>query len=175
MSAAGGRAAFRRHYGASPLHLLLVLASFALAVYAGLRLFEGDALGVALWFVGAALLHDLVLLPLYATADRAAQLLFRTGTADTRVRAKPSVNYVRVPAFVSGLLLLVWWPLILRRVGGFTAATGLSDDGFLARWLLITAVLFVASAAVLIIRTRHGTAPARKAARARARARGDTK
>lgn len=69
-------AAFRRRYGASPLHLLLVLASFALAAYAGVRLLKGDTLGVALWFVGAALLHDLVLLPFYAVTDRAAQRLF---------------------------------------------------------------------------------------------------
>ncbi|MFJ9547424.1 hypothetical protein [Streptomyces erythrochromogenes] len=30
-----GRVAFRRRYGASPLHLLLVLVSFAIAGYAG--------------------------------------------------------------------------------------------------------------------------------------------
>ncbi|MET9677813.1 hypothetical protein ABZY68_32690 [Streptomyces sp. NPDC006482] len=65
-------AAFRRRYGASPLHLLLVLASFALAAYAGVRLLTGDTLGVTLWFVGAVLLHDLVLLPCYAVTDRAA-------------------------------------------------------------------------------------------------------
>ena len=50
----------------SPLQLLLLVCSFALAGYAGVRLLEGDWFGVALWFVGAALLHDLVLLPLYA-------------------------------------------------------------------------------------------------------------
>ncbi|MER6924634.1 hypothetical protein ABT314_37830, partial [Streptomyces spiralis] len=56
----------------SPLQLVLLACSFALAGYAGVRLFAGDWFGVALWFVGAALLHDLVLLPLYAAADRAA-------------------------------------------------------------------------------------------------------
>ncbi|EFL18948.1 LOW QUALITY PROTEIN: lipoprotein, partial [Streptomyces sp. C] len=74
--AAGSAAtAFRHRYGASPFHLLLVLASFALACYAGVRLLEGDPLGVAVWFVGAAILHDLVLLPLYAVADLAVQRL----------------------------------------------------------------------------------------------------
>ncbi|MFB7467810.1 hypothetical protein ACFCZ1_30705 [Streptomyces sp. NPDC056224] len=160
--------AFRRRYGASPLHLLLVLASFALAVYAGLRLFEGDARGVALWFVGAALLHDLVLLPLYAVTDRAAQALFPQGPDDGRPAPRVSVNHVRVPAFVSGVLLLVWWPLVFRQVGHYTAGTALPADGFLARWLLITAGLFAASAVVLGVRTWHRS-------RARRRGRSATK
>ncbi|MBT2481475.1 hypothetical protein [Streptomyces sp. ISL-94] len=147
---------FRRWYGASALHLVLLSASFALTGYAGVRLLKGDILGVALWFVGAAVLHDLVLLPLYSVADRAAQRL-SPGSA--------SVNHVRVPAFLSGLLLLVWWPLILRRVGHYTAATGLPADGFLGRWLLITAGLFTASAAVLLLRMWNASRPARRAAR----------
>ncbi|MET8294183.1 hypothetical protein ABZW02_08935 [Streptomyces sp. NPDC005180] len=141
-------APFRRRYGASPLHLLLLLASFALACYAGLRLLDGDALGVSLWFVGAALLHDLVLLPLYAFADLAVQRPLAAGARGRRT----DVNHVRVPAFVSGVLLLVYWPLVLGRVGHFTASTGLPDDVFLGRWLLITACLFAASAAVLAVR-----------------------
>ncbi|MFD4244003.1 hypothetical protein ACFWP3_20725 [Streptomyces sp. NPDC058525] len=56
----------RARYGASALHLALTLSSFALALYAGVRLLDGDTWGVAVWFVGAALLHDLVLLPLYS-------------------------------------------------------------------------------------------------------------
>ncbi|MFE2129413.1 hypothetical protein [Streptomyces amritsarensis] len=167
--------AFRRRYGASPLHLLLVLASFALAVYAGLRLLKGDTLGVALWFVGAALLHDLVLLPLYSVTDRAVQAAFGSAPDVAHHVGRVGVNYVRVPAFVAGVLLLVWWPLILRRVDHFTAATGLPADGFLARWLLITAGLFAGSAAVLLARTWQRTRPARRAARAQARARRATK
>ncbi|WP_406084055.1 hypothetical protein [Streptomyces virginiae] len=150
MSAPAG---FRRRYGASPLHLLLVLVSFALAVYAGLRLFEGDTFAVALWFVGAALLHDLVLLPLYSVTERAVQALFPRGRSDGRPAPRVSVNHVRVPAFASGVLLLVWWPLVFRQVGHYTAATALPADGFLGRWLLITAALFAASAVVLVVRT----------------------
>ncbi|MEU8032564.1 hypothetical protein AB0C13_28670, partial [Streptomyces sp. NPDC049099] len=90
----------------SPLQLLLLACSFALAAYAGLRLFAGDWFGVALWIVGAALLHDLVLLPLYTAADRAA--VRALGAAGRRDRTL----YVRVPAMLSGLLLLVWFPLI---------------------------------------------------------------
>ncbi|MFD9359659.1 hypothetical protein [Streptomyces sp. NPDC060031] len=155
--------AFRRRYGASPLHLLLVLASFALAVYAGLRLLQGDTLGVAVWFVGAALLHDLVLLPLYSVTDRAAQALFTRGPGPTPPVPRVSVNYVRVPAFVSGVLLLVWWPLVLRRVEHYTAATALPAGGFLGRWLLITAALFAASAVILVVRTRRWSRAQRQA------------
>ncbi|MFD0268634.1 hypothetical protein ACFVGY_19010 [Streptomyces sp. NPDC127106] len=162
--------AFRRRYGASPLHLLLVLASFALACYAGLRLLQGDTLGVAVWFVGAALLHDLVLLPLYAVTDLAVQRVLGPRSGEGRPRV--GVNYVRVPAFVSGVLLLVYWPLVLQQVGRYTITTGLPADVFLGRWLLITACLFAASAAVLAVRLWNGGKGARKArARARAQAR----
>ncbi|MFF3978040.1 hypothetical protein [Streptomyces sp. NPDC001828] len=144
---------FRTRYGASPLHLTLVLCSFALALYAGVRLLHGDTLGVVIWFVGAALLHDLVLLPLYSLADRAAQRLLpgRRGTHDGGDRMV-GVNHIRVPAFVSGVLLLVWWPLILGQVDGFTAATALPSDVFLGRWLLVTAGLFAVSGLCVLAR-----------------------
>ncbi|MFJ7990099.1 hypothetical protein [Streptomyces sp. NPDC096351] len=142
----------RRRYGASPLHLLLILVSFALTCYAGLRLLDGDALGVTLWFVGAALLHDLVLLPLYTLTDLAAQRLLGGGPAAGSRPPLVGINHVRVPAFVSGMLLLVYWPLVLGRVGHYTSSTALPADVFLRRWLLITASLFAASAAVLGVR-----------------------
>ncbi len=131
----------------SPLQLLLLACSFALAAYAGVRLLAGDWFGVALWIVGAALLHDLVLLPLYTVLDRA--LVKAAG------RRRAQVAYVRVPAALSGLLLLVWFPLISGRVSGrYASATGLSPDGFLARWLLLTAALFGGSALLFLLRLR---------------------
>lgn len=136
----------------SPFQLLLLVCSFALAAYAGVRLLAGDWFGVALWIVGAALLHDLVLLPLYALADRA--VVRGLGAAGRRERTM----YVRVPAALSGLLLLVWFPLISGTVAGsYRSATGLSPDGFAARWLLITAVLFGGSALLLVVRLRRQT------------------
>lgn len=129
-----------------PLRLLLLACSFALAGYAGVRLLAGDWFQVALWFVGAALLHDLVLLPLYTLADRAL-----AGAA-----GRAHVGYVRVPAVLSGLLLLVWFPLISGQVSErYASATGRSDAGFAARWLLITAVLFGCSALLLVLRLRR--------------------
>ncbi|MFD3583834.1 hypothetical protein [Streptomyces sp. NPDC058683] len=147
----------------SPLQLLLLACSFALAAYAGVRLLSGDWLGVTLWVVGAALLHDLVLLPLYSLADRAA--VRGLGAAGRRVGVPPAPSgpsgramYVRVPAALSALLLLVWFPLISGMVAGhYRTATGLSSDGYLARWLLITAVLFGGSALLLVYRLRRAT------------------
>jgi hypothetical protein len=142
----------------SPLQLLLLACSFALAAYAGVRLLADDWLGVALWFVGVALLHDLVLLPLYAIADRAAvrglgAVRRRVGAPPTPSRQWGRVPYVRVPAALSGLLLLVWFPLISGMVERrYRFGTGLPADVFLARWLLITAVLFGGSALLLALR-----------------------
>ena len=156
LTAALTRLRRRSRYGEGTLHLLLMLASFALTGYAGLRL-----LGVArwplvvVWFVGAALLHDLVLLPLYSLADRAVS----AATADTG-RHRAWTAHVRVPAALSGLLLLVWFPLIAGSAGwpgglpaaDYTSVTGLPGEDFLARWLLLTAGLFALSALVLSAR-----------------------
>ncbi|MFF8941590.1 hypothetical protein ACF1A5_04755 [Streptomyces sp. NPDC014864] len=142
----------RRPVVGSPLQLLLLACSFALAAYAGVRLLADDWFAVAVWFVGAALLHDLVLLPLYTAADRA--VVRAAGAAGRRER----VLYVRVPAALSGLLLLMWFPLISGQVAGrYQSAAGLPVEGFLARWLLITAVLFGGSALLLVLRLRRAT------------------
>ncbi|MDR6974096.1 hypothetical protein J2X68_000774 [Streptomyces sp. 3330] len=142
----------RRPVIGSPFQILVLACSFALAAYAGVRLLADNWFGVALWWVGAAVLHDLVLLPLYAAADRAVvQGLGATGH-------RRWAMYVRVPASLCGLLLLVWFPLISGRVEvRYRSATGRSADGFLAHWLLITAVLFGGSALLLALRLRRAT------------------
>ncbi|MFF4347335.1 hypothetical protein [Streptomyces sp. NPDC001530] len=140
----------------SPLHILLLACSFALAAYAGVQLLADDWFAVALWFVGAAVLHDLVLVPLYAGADRAV-----TGALGAVGRREWTL-YVRVPAALSALLLLVWFPLISGQVADhYRSATGLSGDDFLARWLLITAVLFGGSALLLVLRLWRSRRPGR--------------
>lgn len=138
------RSAWRRWYGEGPLHLLLLAATFCLAGYAGVRLLEGDAFGVVLWFVGAALVHDLVFVPAYSLLDRAVQRALGPWSG--------SVNFVRVPALLSGLLLLTWFPLITRQVERYEPVSGLSPDAFLGNWLLITAALFAASALWFVVR-----------------------
>ena len=156
----------RERYGASPLHLLLVLCSFAVALYAGLRLLKGDPVGVAVWFVGAALAHDLVLVPLYTVTDRALQALSARGgrSREPLWAARTAVNYVRVPALVSLLLLVVYYPLVLRRVPAYRVTTGLPAGAFLGHWLLITAALFAGSAVCLlaaVVRSRRHRRPPR--------------
>ncbi|WUW91607.1 hypothetical protein OG595_39945 [Streptomyces sp. NBC_01451] len=138
----------RSPYVGSPFQLLLLACSFTLAGYAGVRLFADDWFSVALWFVGAALVHDLVLVPLYAGADRiVTRALGMLGCREWTV-------FVRVPAAFSGLLLLIWFPLISGQVADrYRSATTLSGDGFLSRWLLITAVLFGGSAVALVLRS----------------------
>ncbi|MFD3441632.1 hypothetical protein ACFWU3_29485 [Streptomyces sp. NPDC058685] len=140
----------RGRAAAEPLRTLLMLASFAVTAYAGLRLLDnGQVLELVLWFVGAALLHDLVLLPLYSLADRALTgALHRRGASPT-----PAVNYVRVPVFLSGMLLLVWFPLILRTSQRYEPYTTLQIEVFLWHWLLLTAAFLTASALTLVLRT----------------------
>ena len=124
----------------------VLVCSFVLCVYAGVRLLDGDWFLVALWFVGAAVVHDLVLLPLYAGADRV--LVKGAGRW---------VNHVRVPAALSGLLLLVWFPLISGRVSErYAGVAGQSAEGYAMRWLIITAVLFGGSAVVFAVRRGRG-------------------
>lgn len=135
----------RRWYGEGPLHLLLMVSSFALAGYAGVRLLDGDTLLILVWFVGAALVHDLVLVPLYSAADRALRVPFS--------RSPGLVNFVRVPLLLSGLLLLMWFPLVTRHAERYEPASGMSPDRFLGNWLLITAALFAVSASWLVVRT----------------------
>ncbi|GGV47978.1 hypothetical protein GCM10010495_77190 [Kitasatospora herbaricolor] len=154
---------FRHWYGAHPLHLLLMAACFALATYAAVQLLSGQTLKVALWFIGGALLHDLVLVPLYSGADLTTQAALppRTTTSGHLGR-NGAVNHVRVPAFLALLLLLVWFPLILDLSEPYPGATALSENIYLGRWLLITATLFGASALLLAARLLSGRRGARQ-------------
>ena len=133
----------RRWYGSSPLHLLVVLGALGLAGAAALPLLRNDgAAKIGLWFLGAVLVHDLVLFPLYALADRA---LPRRGR-----------NHVRVPALLSGLLLLMFWPIITQHSeGSYSFASGLDQDVYLGRWLAITVALFGVSGLLFLVRRRR--------------------
>ncbi len=138
---------FARRYGASPAHLAGHVLLFALAFWAISTMLDMRAAGNwVLWLVAAAILHDLLLLPLYAVPDRAASRVLARGRV-------PLVNHVRVPAAVSGVLLLVSFPLILGRApGNITRASGIEPSGHLAAWLAITAGAFLLSGAVYAVR-----------------------
>lgn len=157
MSTALGK--FRVVYGSHPLHLLVLIAGFALfgAVISTLgwkALWNPTTWwqSIAVWFAAAIILHDLVLFPLYAVADRV--LTRATGLrSETSSRRVSVLNYIRVPALGAALTLVVFLPGIIEQgAPEYLAATGQTQEPFLGRWLLLTAALFVASAIVYAIR-----------------------
>jgi hypothetical protein len=130
---------FTRRYGDRPLQLLTLLGCFLVAGYAATRVLgTPPALRLAIWFVGAAVAWDLVVAPLLALADRALRAL--------PGRVSP-LNYVRVPLGLSALLLLMFTPMIFQRSERpYADASGLLQDPYLDRWVVVTAVLFAAAA-----------------------------
>lgn len=146
-------------YGADPLHLLALISCFALAGYAASRVVAaGIVVGFLVWFVGAAIIHDLLLYPLYALADIVAQRRpwHRRRPPSGTVKWPPLINYVRVPAVLSGLLLLVWFPLILRFAeSNYKRSAALDTSPYLGRWLLVTGVFFAGSALAYAVRVRR--------------------
>lgn len=147
----------RERYGDGPLHLLAAIASFAIATYAFLQLADQPGpRSFALWFAGAIIAHDLIAFPLYSALDRLAGRAARAGGE----RGKRALNYVRVPALLSAVLLVVWFPFIFGlSENTYEGASGLDVNRFLAQWLLISGVLFALSALAYAVRSRR--APAR--------------
>jgi len=153
-------ARYRAFYGSRPLHLLTMIAGFALLGYI-LTVFTPATLwnprvwwqSIAVWFAAAIIAHDLVLFPLYALADR---ILTTPGDRQRRRRREPRVsplNYVRIPALGSALTLLVFLPGIIKQgAPTYFFATGQTQEPFLGRWLLLTGAMFAASAVVYAVR-----------------------
>lgn len=151
-------ARFRHIYGAQPLHLLTLIVGFALLGYVVITI-KPAALwntntwwhSIAVWFAAAILAHDLVLFPMYALADRI--LLFGNRFERKAGPRVPVLNYIRVPTMAAALTLLVFLPGIIEQGGpAFTAATGLTQEPYLGRWLLLTAAMFAVSAACYAVR-----------------------
>ena len=144
-------ARLRTHYGAGPLHLAAHVAALALVAFAAVQLVSLPGAGtILLWLVGAVVLHDFVLLPLYALLDRGA----RTGG---RLRGR-ALNHVRVPSGIALLLLLVYFgPITGRSAPVAERVGGLPVEGNLGRWLLTVAVLFAVSGALLLVRRGRTT------------------
>ena len=103
-------------------------------------------------------------LRLVRRGGRAARLRPAAVLLDARPRGaggRPRrVNYLRVPAGLSALLLLVYFPLILgRSTGKLEQVSGAPAPDYLARWLLITGVLFAGSAALYVERRAAAKRP----------------
>jgi hypothetical protein len=150
---------FRGHYGAGPIHLLAVLATFAIAAYALSRALDLTANPdrIVLWLGGSIVAHDLILFPVYALLGAIAAGAIMGDKTRSRLRIAV-LNHLRVPALLSGLLLLVWFPLVADKgERSFMRVSGLSKDVYFGRWLLVTAVLFGGSALLFALRLRRLT------------------
>lgn len=145
---------FRRRYGAGPVHLLGVLVGLAIAAYALSRVFAllPQPLSFFIWFVGAIVVHDLVFLPAYSLLGNGFARAVAGGEPRSRVRIA-ALNHARVPVLLAGLALLVFLPLVLRTgESTFKAASGLTPDVYLGRWLALSAILLVGSLLIFLIR-----------------------
>jgi hypothetical protein len=61
------------------------------------------------------------------------------------------VNFVRIPLMISGLLLLVWFPLILAlSSASYERVAGIPVEGYAERWLGVSAACFAVSGLVLM-------------------------
>ena len=155
---------FLAAYGAGPLHLLALLAGFAIAAAAVIGWFQRprDVGSVLVWFAAAIVIHDVVLLPLYSLLDRIVLALHervpRPRRFTHRLNAAP---YIRIPMMLSGLLLVVFFPVIFG-LGARTelAASGIPERGYLTRWLLATGVMFALSGAAYAVAIARARAPA---------------
>jgi hypothetical protein len=160
---------FRKVYGSHPLHLLTMLAGFALLGYVVIlakpsMLWKPEGgwwQSMVVWFVAAFIAHDLVLFPIYALADR----ILGFWTTRRRQRRQPggsARNFVRVPALGSGLILLIFFPGTIKQGASlYRDDTRLTQQPFLGRWLLLSAAMFGSSALVYALRlaTAHRPAP----------------
>lgn len=137
-------ATFRRLYGRGPGHLAAMLVCFAMAGYAGYAIFENaKPWTVLLWLAGAIVVHDFVLLPLYTGMFWLAS---RAGRVSGNRGRTLILYHLVAPAALSVLLFLAWMPLILRlSAGAYGPTTGMTQEPYLWRWLLLTAALFAGS------------------------------
>lgn len=135
--------ALTRWYGANPLHLLALLTGFAFVGYVAVPMLASSPWAIIIWFVGSAVLHDFLLFPLYTLADlpATAALRHRLEHGGPTVRV-PWINHIRFPVVISGILGLMWLPLIARLPAGYSHFTGYSLEPYLPRWLIVTGILF---------------------------------
>ena len=164
---------FRRLYGDHVLHLIVLVAALALGAYT-ISVLGVDQLfnprvwwqSIAVWFAVAVIGHDLILFPLYALVERLLPKWRRRADRDA-TRRVPIVNYLRLPTLATALTFAMFLPGIIEQ-GAFTytAATGLTQEPYLARWLLLVAGFYLTSAVCYLVRSlTTRTRPAHPATR----------
>ena len=151
-------AAFRRLYGAGPLHLLVLVPTLGLGAYAVVTLLAGEQastwLRIGVWFLAAVVVNDLVLNPLAAVLDGVLRVGLRWLPA---VPAAPTtINHIRVPLLGAVLTFLVFFPGIVRQGEPVVIGqSGLDQSPFLLRWVLLVVGMVAVSALLLAVRTRR--------------------
>jgi heme/copper-type cytochrome/quinol oxidase subunit 1 len=147
-------------YGENLLHLIVLLGALALAIYAVSVLGVGQLFNpavwwqsIAVWFAVAVIGHDLILFPLYALAERVLPMP-RRRSEQTEPHRVPLTNYLRLPTLATAFTFALFLPGIIEQ-GAFTytAATGLTQEPFLDRWLLLTAGFYLTSAVCYVVRS----------------------
>jgi hypothetical protein len=143
----------RHRYGAGPWHLIGSLGCFAVAAYALAKVLgESGWKEILLLFAVCVVAHDLVAWPVYGLVDRAAVRLDQRHRQG-RSPAVPWINHVRVPSIISALLLVMFFPLVLRLSSVvYLADTGFTEQAYLFNWLAVTGVLFAGSALLYLVR-----------------------
>lgn len=153
-----GVEAFRRIYGSHPLHLLALIACFALFAYVIVTIKPVTLWNthvwwqsIAVWFAAAIVIHDLVLFPAYSLVDRLLTSTRREPKPESP--RLPVLNYLRVPLMGSALTLVVFLPGIIEQgARTYFNATGQTQEVFLGRWLLLTAAMFSVSAVIYAVK-----------------------
>ena len=143
----------RHRYGAGPWHLVGSLACFAVAAYALAKVLgESGWKEILLLFAVCVVAHDLIAWPVYGLADRAAVRLDRRHRPG-RAPAVSWINHVRVPSIISALLLVMFFPLVLRLSNArYLADTGFTEQAYLFNWLAVSGTLFAVSAILYVVR-----------------------
>jgi hypothetical protein len=156
------RVGFRHLYGARPQHLVWHLVAFGIAAFAFAQIFSGGGAGaLVFWLVALVVGHDLIFVPAYVGADRVFRRTIARFSRPT-ARGVPLINHIRAPALISGLLLIIYLPLISGRSDlAYFRLSGHHLTDYLRNWLLITATLFLGSG--LIYALRVGRARGRRA------------
>lgn len=141
----------RRHYGAGPVHLVLSAACLAFAGYlVWVVLPAPNSARILIWLALAAGVHDIVLWPVYTVFDRA---ITRARGRERSQPAVPWVNHVRVPVVLCAVMLLISFPLVLRHSEpAYHTASGLTEQPYLGRWLVLSGAAFGASALLYLVR-----------------------
>lgn len=145
-------ARLRSAYGARLLHLVGLLVAFGLTAYAIVQVAGRPDFGrMAIWFLGAIVLHDLVFLPAYSLLNRLTGL--PRPIRDRRARSVALFNHLRGAIALGALLFILFYPSILQKAeGGFLSNADFGTDPFPNRWAWATGVVLVASLVLYVVR-----------------------